>query len=71
MILSTREHKQLAGRRSVELSADIVRSYDVTLIATDHDEIDYVTLANWSRMIVDTRNACGRHGIKGSHIVPA
>jgi UDP-N-acetyl-D-glucosamine dehydrogenase len=46
VIPSTREHKQLAGRRSVELSADIVRSYDVTLIATDRDEIDCVLEPN-------------------------
>ena len=71
IIPATRAHKQLAERASVQLSPDIIGSYDVTLIATDHDEIDYAALAKWSRMVVDTRNACGRNGITGDHIVSA
>ncbi len=38
---------------------------------TDHDSIDYVSLANSARLIVDTRNACARAGAEGKHIVKA
>jgi UDP-N-acetyl-D-glucosamine dehydrogenase len=67
----TREHRALANRKSVRLDQMTVRSYDATLIATDHDDIDYKALAEFSKLVVDTRNACGRNGIVGSHILSA
>jgi UDP-N-acetyl-D-glucosamine dehydrogenase len=67
----TREHKHLANRKSVAIDRKSISSYDATLIATDHDEVDYVSLADFSRLVVDTRNACARNGIAGSHIVRA
>jgi UDP-N-acetyl-D-glucosamine dehydrogenase len=67
----TRKHGPLANRKSVTLTDDNVRSYDCVLIATDHDEIDYKSLAEMSRLVVDTRNACRRNGITGSHIISA
>jgi UDP-N-acetyl-D-glucosamine dehydrogenase len=71
VIPKTREHAKLANRESVSLDEEVVRSYDVTLIATDHDEIDYKKLAETSHLIVDTRNACGRNGVTGTHIILA
>ena len=47
------------------------RRYDAVLIATDHDGIDYAALAAASPLVVDTRNALGRLGIAGPHIVKA
>jgi UDP-N-acetyl-D-glucosamine dehydrogenase len=38
---------------------------------SDHDSIDYMSLANSARLIVDTRNACARAGAVGEHIVKA
>jgi UDP-N-acetyl-D-glucosamine dehydrogenase len=67
----TREHGKLASRKSVKLDPHVVGSYDVTLIATDHDEIDYKKLAESSSLVIDTRNACGRNGITGAHIILA
>ena len=52
----TREHTDLAGRRSVPLDG-INKNYDALLICTDHDQIDYEALAANQRLIVDTRNA--------------
>ena len=66
-----REHSNLAGRRSVHLTPDSVRAYDVVLIVTDHDLIDYNALAKSAKLIVDTRNVCARFGITGSNIVKA
>ena len=42
---------------SVPISAEVVQSYDLVLISTDHDEIDYDELVAHARLVVDTRNA--------------
>jgi UDP-N-acetyl-D-glucosamine dehydrogenase len=67
----TREHKTLTGRASVVWSEAVLRSYDAVLIATDHDVVDYAELARHAKLIVDTRNACGRAGLKAPHIFAA
>jgi UDP-N-acetyl-D-glucosamine dehydrogenase len=71
MIPQTRDHGLLAGRRSILLSRETLASYDVVLIATDHDVIDYVHLAANSKLVVDTRNACARAGVSGANVVKA
>ncbi len=70
-IPSTREHKALAGRRSIRPSEEALASYDVVLIATDHDAVDYRTIARVARLVVDTRNVCARAGVHGDNIVKA
>ena len=60
----------MAGRKSVPLEPARVASYDA-FIVTDHDCVDYVSLANSARLIVDTRNACARAGVLGEHVVKA
>jgi len=67
----SREHPDMAGRKSVPLDPASVASYDALLIVTDHDNVDYVSLAKSARLIVDTRNACARAGAVGPHIVKA
>jgi UDP-N-acetyl-D-glucosamine dehydrogenase len=67
----SREHPDMAGRKSVPLDASRVAGYDVVLIVTDHDSVDYVSLAKSARLVVDTRNACARAGAVGAHIVKA
>jgi UDP-N-acetyl-D-glucosamine dehydrogenase len=34
-----------------------IESYDAAVISTDHSAVDYGRLAEWARLIVDTRNA--------------
>jgi UDP-N-acetyl-D-glucosamine dehydrogenase len=69
----TREHADFTGRRSVALTRESVTAYDAVLIATDHDAVDYALLAGNGEgpVIVDTRNAFGRRGLSGPHIVKA
>jgi UDP-N-acetyl-D-glucosamine dehydrogenase len=67
----TREYIELHGRSSVELTEEVVASFDAVLIATDHDQIDYPALARWAPLIVDTRNAFGRRNISAGNIVKA
>lgn len=56
----TREHSSLAGRNSIEFTAESLRKYDFALIVTDHDGVDYDLLVENSRLVVDTRNAVAR-----------
>jgi UDP-N-acetyl-D-glucosamine dehydrogenase len=67
----SREHPNMAGRKSVPLDPAVIATYDAVLIVTDHDNVDYVSLAKSARLVVDTRNACARAGAVGSHIVKA
>ena len=71
VIPKTREHASLAGRRSRALSPEMIGDYDAVLIATDHDSVDYKSLAGHARLVIDTRNACARAGATGEHIVKA
>ena len=65
VIPMTREHAELAGRQSVDVAK--AAASDAVLIVTDHDAVDYVELANGTKLIVDTRNAMS--GIAGSATV--
>jgi len=71
VIPRTREYAELAGRRSVALSADTVAGYDLVLVVTDHRDVDYALIAAHARLVVDTRNAFGKRGIAGAQIAKA
>jgi UDP-N-acetyl-D-glucosamine dehydrogenase len=57
VIKPTREHAHWAGTKSVEWNQPTVAGFDLVLIATNHACINYQELADWSKCIVDTRNA--------------
>jgi UDP-N-acetyl-D-glucosamine dehydrogenase len=57
VIPKTREHPALTGRKSVGWDKATVGSYDVALVCTEHDTVDYRQLVEWSKLVVDTRNA--------------
>jgi UDP-N-acetyl-D-glucosamine dehydrogenase len=57
VIRPTREHPHWAGTRSVEWTQEVVGSFNAVVIATNHREVNYGQLADWSPCIVDTRNA--------------
>jgi UDP-N-acetyl-D-glucosamine dehydrogenase len=52
----TRVHADWAGTRAVEWEEAVIRSFDVVIVATAHECVDYNELAAWSECIVDTRN---------------
>jgi len=56
-IRPTREHPQWAGVRSEEWNREAIGAHDVVVVATAHRAVDYTQLAEWSPLIVDTRNA--------------
>jgi UDP-N-acetyl-D-glucosamine dehydrogenase len=55
----TRDHPEFAGRKSVDLTPANLAAYDVVLIATDHDDVDWAHVVEHARLVVDTRNVCG------------
>ena len=57
VIPNTREHDALAGRKTVDLTPEIIAKFDAVLISTNHDGLDYQMLADEAKLIVDTRNA--------------
>jgi UDP-N-acetyl-D-glucosamine dehydrogenase len=71
VIPETREHKSLADRKSEAWDPVQLGAYDAVLIATDHDDVDYVALALHAKLIVDTRNACRRAGVTSQNVIPA
>jgi UDP-N-acetyl-D-glucosamine dehydrogenase len=60
VIPQTREHPELAGRKSVELQGDRLRDYAAALICTDHRALDYSPILEHVPIVIDTRNACAR-----------
>ena len=57
VIPPTREHAEWTGMRSLAWNRETVASYDVGVVATAHEEVNYQELAEWSHCLVDTRNA--------------
>jgi UDP-N-acetyl-D-glucosamine dehydrogenase len=57
VIRPTREHAQWTGTRSINWDQAAIQSFDLVLISTKHSSVNYQELADWSRCIVDTRNA--------------
>ncbi|QJE96949.1 nucleotide sugar dehydrogenase [Luteolibacter luteus] len=53
----TREHMDWAGVRSVEWNEETLRAQDCVVISTHHAAFDLQQLADWSDLIIDTRNA--------------
>lgn len=71
VIPPTRAHANLTGRASVAPSPEAINGYDVVLIATDHDAVDYKTLVAAANLVIDTRNVCAKAGLTGDNIVKA
>ncbi|MBB3950291.1 nucleotide sugar dehydrogenase [Aureimonas jatrophae] len=67
----TREHVQLAGRRSVDLTPEALAGFDAVLVATDHDDVDYALVAQHMRLGLDTRNAFAKRGLDLARVVKA
>jgi UDP-N-acetyl-D-glucosamine dehydrogenase len=71
VIPMTREHANLAGRKSVALTPGALARYAAVLIATDHDDLDYGAVVQHAKIVVDTRNACQKAGVQSENIIKA
>jgi len=54
--------------QSVSLTPQALASYDLVLLATDHDAFDFESIQRHARLIIDTR---GRYRDKSANVVPA
>ena len=52
--------------RSIPLTDDVLRDADVVMVVTDHSNVDYERVCGLARIVIDTRNVCG----KGPAVVP-
>ncbi|MCF7762206.1 MAG: nucleotide sugar dehydrogenase [Verrucomicrobia bacterium] len=57
VIRPTREHPQWSGIASVAWNRASIHDFDVVVIATNHEVVNYQELVDWCGCIVDTRNA--------------
>jgi UDP-N-acetyl-D-glucosamine dehydrogenase len=62
-----REYKQFVGKKSVTL--ENIDQYNIAVILTDHSTYDFEKIVEQSKVVVDTRNACGE--IKSNKIIKA
>ncbi|MFO7525152.1 MAG: nucleotide sugar dehydrogenase [Ignavibacteriaceae bacterium] len=53
---------------SVELTKENLQTYDLVLVSTDHSNYDYNFILENSKLILDTRNAFGKAGLKSDKI---
>lgn len=52
-----RKYPELIGKKSVEWNEKTIGGFDLVLISTAHDSVNYGELGKWAKVIVDTRNA--------------
>lgn len=71
VIPHTREHDNLSGRSSVELTSEVIESFDAVLISTDHTDVDYELVSKQARLVIDTRNRAYRGPDANAIIVKA
>jgi UDP-N-acetyl-D-glucosamine dehydrogenase len=57
VIRPSREHGHWAGTKSVTWNPEVLKKFDVVLISTQHDAVNYKELADSADCIVDARNA--------------
>ena len=65
----TRKYK--FNLKSVKLTSEKLRSYDLVVLSTDHSIFDYNFIAKNAKLIVDSRNAFESRGIKRKNIFKA
>jgi len=61
--------EESVSMRSVPLSAKRLSQADCVVLITDHDDLDYDSVAKSSRLILDTRNAFAKRRIHSGKIV--
>ena len=59
-IPNIRKHPKLTGKKSVEWNEQTIREFDLILISTAHNSVNYQELGEWAKVVVDTRNAMSK-----------
>jgi UDP-N-acetyl-D-glucosamine dehydrogenase len=63
-----RDYPKFKSRRAIAQDAIGDGGFDIVLIATDHDAIDYSALIDLGCPIIDTRNAIARRGLNSGRV---
>ncbi|MFA5370317.1 MAG: nucleotide sugar dehydrogenase [Candidatus Omnitrophota bacterium] len=58
-----------ARLKSVRFTPAVLKKYDLVVLITDHQEIDYRFVAKSSKLIFDTRDAFGKAGVRSDRII--
>jgi len=66
-----RKYPELWKKESVEWDEERIRSFDLVLVSTAHDSVNYQELGQWAEIIVDTRNAMSEVTSATAKIYPA
>ena len=64
VITPTREHADWTGQKGIQWNEETLKTFDCVIIATDHKRFDYKELVEWADLIIDTRNAVAKSGVK-------
>jgi UDP-N-acetyl-D-glucosamine dehydrogenase len=56
---------------SVELTKENLAEFDLVVLSTDHTDYDYKFIAENAKVVIDTRNAFEKAGVKGENIFKA
>ncbi len=59
------------GLSSVELTPETIKQFDVVVVSTDHDNVDYKTIFENANLILDTRNVFARLNFTDGHVYKA
>lgn len=57
--------------KSVDLTEENLKNYDIVVLSTDHDAFDYNFILNNSNLILDTRNAFKLNGLANGKVIKA
>jgi UDP-N-acetyl-D-glucosamine dehydrogenase len=66
-----RKYPELWKKKSVKWDEETIRSFDLVLVSTAHDFVNYQELGQWAEIIVDTRNAMSEVTSATAKIYPA
>jgi UDP-N-acetyl-D-glucosamine dehydrogenase len=58
-------------KASVQLTPKNIRGYDAVVIVTNHANVDYKLIEKHARLVVDTRNALNKSGVRSGNVYKA
>lgn len=68
---SNHRHYPDINLKSLPLTKENIQSFDAVIIVTDHDNVDYKLVAEYSALIIDTRNVLASRGLNTVNTIAA
>ena len=68
---SNHRHYPDINLKSLPLTKENIQSFDAVIIVTDHDNVDYKLVAEYSSLIIDTRNVLASRGLNTVNTIAA